>query len=211
MIRSEKHQTPRERAVLLFTMATTLLHEMAHATQNHVMGRRPEEFFEDALVAEAGFDYTSRIFGMLPNIAPPELLYSTWRQWQNIGSLNQDSYPINKVCRNGAKLATTHHNQRPFGVEFTERLLNNKWWEEVEDRSADLIPDFLLCNENAHLLETAPTSFRTWARGTAEHQHEAEQTPLSPLQIRQPTPPLFGAIALEFDLPSIFQEGNLVC
>jgi hypothetical protein len=52
-------------------MATTFLHEMAHAAHFHIMGpRRPEDFFEDALVAEAGYDYESRIFGMLA---------TTWR------------------------------------------------------------------------------------------------------------------------------------
>jgi hypothetical protein len=57
MIQSGGKRPSSERALLLFAMATVLLHEMAHAAHMHIMGSRPEDFFEDALAREAGFDW----------------------------------------------------------------------------------------------------------------------------------------------------------
>jgi hypothetical protein len=217
-IRSGGHQASGERAPLFFAMATTLLHEMAHAAHFHIMGRRHEDFFEEALVAEAGFEYVSRIFGMSPNMRPTStgLLGSQWVQWQNILCLNQDSYPVDEKCRDTKKLSMFCDSYR-FDSEFAEKLLNDEWWEGAEDRSAFLIPDFLLRKENVFMLATTPTSFRKWirsrttrARGTAQHQRKATESPPSNLlRLRQPTPVSSTATTLEFDPRPSFEDGEL--
>lgn len=201
-------------------MAATLLHEMAHAANFHIMGLRPEDFFEDALVSEAGYDYESRIFGMVPDIIPTDLPGSAWKQWQNSSFLVERSYSINEHCRNAGELATSELSH-PFDAEFAKRLLDDEWWVTGKDRSADLIPEFLLRKENAHLLATKPASFRKWVRcGTtrafASVQHKHETTKSLPsrlksrLRFRQPTPPSsITATMLEFDPPPIFEYGIL--
>jgi hypothetical protein len=210
MIQSGGHQPSSERAWLLFGLANTLLHEMAHAAHFHIMGpRRPEDFFEDALVNEAGFDYESRIYGILATT-----WRNSWVQWQNITFLVQTSYPANRKCRNSKKLSM-YSISRPIDMEFAKRLLSDEWWDgadSAEDRSLHLVPDFLRNNENANLLATAPASFRRWLRrmtsgvqNTPRHQHETTRTPL---QIRQPTPST--GTTLGSDHHSTF-DGRLLC
>ncbi|KAM0692487.1 hypothetical protein Q7P36_008690 [Cladosporium allicinum] len=180
------------RCTSLFTMATTLLHEMAHAASFHIMGRRHEDFFEDALVAEAGFDYVSRIFGMSPIIPRLRHLCGAWTQWQNITFLSQKSYPVNRTCRNSKKLSM-YPMRCSFDADYAKRLLSNGWWEGAEDRSVHLIPSFLLNPKNAQLLATTPVSFRRWLElidsgvlNTSNPRLRPEAT-TTPLRIRQPT------------------------
>lgn len=200
-------------------MAVTLLHEMAHAAHIHTMGLRCEDFFEDALVAEAGFDYISQIFGMVPNMVPKQNASSTWVQWQSLYFQNSISEPINEICRNAGQLATDFLSHR-FDVEYAEYLLTDRWWKEFKDRSVDLVPYFLLQRENARLLATAPGSFVLWVRRdssgardrTRQHQPRASSPTSSNLQFRQPTPSSSSsspATQLEFDLPSYVADGTL--
>jgi hypothetical protein len=214
MIQSEGHQSPNERAALLFAMATTLLHEMAHAAHFHIMGPHPEDFFEDALVAEAGFNYESQIFGMVALISRADPLGGAWYQWQNLSFLDPTSYPVNELCRDTMKLSMNGISH-PFDVEFAKLLLSNEWWEYwggVEERSTDIVPVFLLRRENAHLLATAPASLQDWVSGAAHHQHEAIETPrLRPRRrVRKSTPPSYStATTLEFDPEPSFENGIL--
>ena len=125
-------------------MALTLLHEMAHAAHFHTMADRPEDFFEDALVAEGGYEYESRIFGMVADIKYTNPPHGEWKQWQNITFLDQSAgaYPVIEVCRNTEKLSIKSI-RHPFDAKFAERLLGDEWWEGKEkvarDRSAAAI------------------------------------------------------------------------
>jgi hypothetical protein len=49
-----------------FQIAVTMLHELAHAASQDVKGCAHEDCFEESIVAEAGFELTSRIFGLCP-------------------------------------------------------------------------------------------------------------------------------------------------
>lgn len=213
MTHGKGRHLPHHRASFIFLMATTLLHEMAHAASFHIMGHRPEDFFEDALVAEAGFEYVSQIFGMVPIISCTEPLNRAWMQWQNLSFLYQKVYPVNKKCRNTPKLSTvpTYYH---FDANFAMRLLSDEWWGKSADRSTDLIPNFLLRRENAHLLATAPASIRDWIHGTAHRQHKATEIPHSRLRprlrVRQPTPSsYFTASTLEADPESSIKDSIL--
>lgn len=46
-----------------FSVAMTLLHELVHAAHFAAMGSRQEDFFEDSVVAEAGFEIQTRFLG----------------------------------------------------------------------------------------------------------------------------------------------------
>jgi hypothetical protein len=213
MTQGKGRHLPHERASLIFLMATTLLHELAHAASYHIMGHRPEDFFEDVLVAEAGFEHESQILGMVPCISRKHPLNSAWIQWQNLSFLHQESYPVNETCRNTPKLSTVPVARR-FNANFAMRLLSDDWWGQSADRSTDLVPDFLLRRENAHLLATAPASVRDWIRGTAHRQHKATEIPHSRLRprlrVRQPTPSShFTASTLEADPESSIKDGIL--
>jgi hypothetical protein len=59
-------------------IAATLLHEVAHAAHFFFMGHREEDYFEDSLIAEAGFELESRIFGMILEIDLNDPFDSTW-------------------------------------------------------------------------------------------------------------------------------------
>jgi hypothetical protein len=216
MIQSGGKRPSSERALLLFAMASVLLHEMAHAAHMHIMGSRPEDFFEDALAREAGFDYVSRIFGMAPNVSPWEPLASTWRSWQNVWFL-EPAYSVKEYCRNAGKLATDESLFHCFDAEFAKRLLDDGWWKDIADRSVYLVPNFLLREENARLLATAPASFRAWlqneiyrVRSQQRRQHKVTEAPTtSPLQIRQPTSRSRSANTMEVDPSSTFKNGIL--
>ncbi|KAM0716134.1 hypothetical protein Q7P37_008648 [Cladosporium fusiforme] len=60
--------TNPQRLMIQFYVAVVLLHETAHAATDIHMGskRVAEGFFEDSLIAEAGYEATSRIFGLEP-------------------------------------------------------------------------------------------------------------------------------------------------
>lgn len=57
-----------------FAVAMTLLHEIAHAANYAAMGARPEDFFEDSLIAEAGFEIVARLFGAVYRRSPTGLV-----------------------------------------------------------------------------------------------------------------------------------------
>jgi hypothetical protein len=226
MIQSGGKRSSSERALLLFAMATTLLHEMAHAAHMHIMGPHPEDLFEDALIREAGFDYVSRIFGMEPNMVFEEPLASTWHSWQNVWFL-EPGYPVKEFCRNAGKLATDDNLSHCFDVKFAELLLDDGWWKDVADRSVDLIPGFLYSEENAHLLATAPASFRAWlqseicgVRMYAKRRRQLRITEAptttttaaavaASLTIRQPASRTPTSNILEVDPSSTFKNGIL--
>ena len=173
---------PQERALLDFMMTITVLHEVAHAAHHHIMGMRFEDFFEDTLIAEAGFDYISRIFGMQPSIFPETLSNPVWECWQTLPFLNPDSYPLQDFCRHISKLPRERIRNR-FDPHFAEQLLDDAWWQAKTDRSMDLIPSFLLRQENAPIFQMMPSSLRKWFEGTDVDEGHAE------LKLREIAPP----------------------
>jgi hypothetical protein len=73
-----------DNAYIDLSIAATLLHEVAHAANFSVMGHKEEDYFEESLVAEAGFELESRIFGMIPEIDIYDPFGSAWQSWQNL-------------------------------------------------------------------------------------------------------------------------------
>lgn len=80
---SRNSQTAEEAAMLDLNLAVTMLHEVAHALGYATMGSRAtEDFFETSLIAEHGFEFEWRIFGMCPAIKTKSPGESHWVVWQ---------------------------------------------------------------------------------------------------------------------------------
>lgn len=59
----DKNRRPKHYAKTVLMLASTLVHEAAHAAHHHFIGNKCEDFREVALITEAGFELESRIFG----------------------------------------------------------------------------------------------------------------------------------------------------
>ncbi|KAM0690183.1 hypothetical protein Q7P36_008950 [Cladosporium allicinum] len=77
-----RNRTPEDYARVQIQVATTLLHEVAHAAHNHLYGTKLEDFREADLVAEASYKIEARLFGMRPGIKTHDPSYGPWRTWQ---------------------------------------------------------------------------------------------------------------------------------
>lgn len=130
-------------AALDFRLAMIMLHEVAHALGNANMGDHVvEDFFETSLVAENGFEFESRIFGMIPRInLKPEISY--WHVWQNVDTLCY-GYHLEKICRRAWKLpkSTKGFTMHP---SFPLKLVGDAFWEEeyVQHGAVALIPPWV--------------------------------------------------------------------
>ena len=62
--------------------AVTLLHELGHAANLAISGGGAEPFYEDSVVAEAGFEIVSRLFGANADIDMeddvPSVFFAEW-------------------------------------------------------------------------------------------------------------------------------------
>lgn len=131
-------------ATVEFAVAIVMLHELAHALHIIYMGPRDvEDFFEDSLVAELGFEFESRLFGMCPIVRPENLRNSDWRMWQTQLFL-EDNFRLSYYCRDESKLSTTGPSH-PFSPGWAADLAENSFWDEYDEsvtvRALTLIPD----------------------------------------------------------------------
>lgn len=78
-----------------FSIAMTLLHELGHAANNAVMGRRQEDFFQEASVAEAGFESQARLLGAAASHQPgrPTVLFR-WPSRQTAANYAKYKVPV---------------------------------------------------------------------------------------------------------------------
>ena len=136
--------TKRENALIDLELATTLMHEIAHALNICYMGSRLETFFEDSIVAEHGWELESRLFGLVPHIAstgsPLEDPY--WYSWQTRDLFKSGAYQQEFICRSEWKLPKTSP-RLPMNPKFAVNLCSDKFWEEdyVQKGALALIPD----------------------------------------------------------------------
>lgn len=149
---------PSKRAMLDLDLATVLLHEIAHAVCFHFNGNRPEDFFEDSLVAEAGFEYTARIFGASLVVLGRPLYMAHWEPWQT-KQLDSQAYPLSKLCRDTTNLPMKG-KAVPLDPGYAQMLFNDEFWKR--DRSFDVVPTVLRQEKHRWLFDAAPLSFRTW-------------------------------------------------
>lgn len=82
-----------------FHIATTMLHELAHAAFNDVAGGELEDYFDESFVAESGFELESRIFGLCWDSDG----VMAWYDWQT-SWLREAGYNISEICCEPSRL-----------------------------------------------------------------------------------------------------------
>lgn len=131
-------QTADEKLRCQFELAVTIVHELAHAAFAATTGSQYETFFEGSVVAEAGFEFEARVFGLIPTRSPEG--YLAWYKWPCCYALEEPLYDLQDLCRNHSRL----ENDDPVAdVEdgFIARLFQDKFWNQsnAEHRARKLI------------------------------------------------------------------------
>lgn len=164
-------QSPEDKLRLKFLLTCTLLHEVAHAAHNHDFGGAAfEEFRENSVVSEAGFEYESRIFGQKPSFlldAPNPNDRISWGIWQSHGSLSP-GYKIDELVRNAWQMPKNPQIWAG-GLDFVTKLFDDDFWEgetsEYAERGAlALIPDGIafccISGRRDNMAKSIPLSIR---------------------------------------------------
>lgn len=105
-----------------FSLATTILHELAHAVTNDVASDGLEDCFEESFVAEAGFELESRTFGLCWD--SDKLL--AWYNWQTSWLYGSD-YDMRDICCDPSKLVkeSVHWDT---DYKFLLKLFDDNFW-----------------------------------------------------------------------------------
>jgi hypothetical protein len=126
--------SPTERIIRQFNLAIALLHELAHAVSYAITAREDEDFFEDAIVAEAGFEFEARLFGACPSYsvnAPKLVQWFPWPSRVLLGGEGEvESYDLADLCSSPRKLEDGVPIAR-VSVRFMKNLFQDQFWENV--------------------------------------------------------------------------------
>lgn len=153
-------------------LATTMLHELAHAAQNDVVGGNLEDCFEDSFVAEAGFEFESRLFGLIwlesTDLLLPsyDRLETLWLHWQT-SWLCEDGNDIPDLCCDPSKL-DERRIYRDIDSNFVLRLFDSGFWDGEYARRGGVAllppPVIDICQQRCSGMATAymalPTSVK---------------------------------------------------
>ena len=134
-----RNRTPEDYARVQIQVATTLLHEVAHAAHNHLYGTKFEDFREADLVAEAGYEIEARLFGLRPGIKTHDLSYGSWRTWQYYKI--ESPAAMQYLCRDMSRLPDDAQIC-DMDDDFVSKLCDDSFWsgEYVRDGALALLP-----------------------------------------------------------------------
>ena len=125
---------PNERIIRQFNLAVALLHELAHAVSYAITARQDEDFFEDAIVAEAGFEFEARLFGACPSYSAHAPRLVRWFPWPSRillgGEGEVESYDLADLCSSVRKLEDGGPMSR-VSARFVKDLFQERFWEKV--------------------------------------------------------------------------------
>jgi hypothetical protein len=126
--------SPTERIIRQFNLAIALLHELAHAVSYAITARQDEDFFEDAIVAEAGFEFEARLFGACPSYSANAPKLVQWFPWPSRillgGEGEVESYDLADLCSSARKLEDGGPMSR-VSVRFMKDLFQEQFWEKA--------------------------------------------------------------------------------
>lgn len=179
-----KNYNKKERALIDFDLAITMLHEIAHALNIYYMRNRLEDFFESSLVAEHGWELESRLFGLVPVIAstgsPLESSGPSWSPWQTWELFRNTPYQPEYICRSQWKVPKTCP-QFAMNPKFAIKLCSDVFWEEeyLQKGAVALIPDIVrdlcLTGKSDVATKAIPPSIRELFRQNAGGKSYAEK------------------------------------
>jgi hypothetical protein len=125
---------PGERLIRQFNLAIALLHELAHAISYAVTGRQKEDFFEDSIVAEAGFEFEAQLFGACPSFSSSAPKVVKWFPWPSrillAGEGEVESYDLADLCSNPRKLDEGGPIAK-VSISFMRNLFREQFWQKV--------------------------------------------------------------------------------
>lgn len=128
-----------ERLIRQFNLAIALLHELAHAVSYAITARQDEDFFEDAIVAEAGFEFEARLFGACPSYSANAPKLVRWFPWPSRillgGEGEVESYDLADLCSSPSKLEDGEPISR-VSVKFMKDIFQEQFWEKVMEGNA---------------------------------------------------------------------------
>ena len=134
-----RNRTPEDEARVRLQVATTLLHEVAHAAHNHLFGTKFEDFREASIVAEAGYEFESRLFGLRPSIRREDPSDGCWKTWQY--SRVESPTRMQRLCRDMSELP--EEGQKMFMQDdFVMKICEDGFWsgEYARDGALALLP-----------------------------------------------------------------------
>lgn len=141
-----RHPCEKDANIAKLHVAIILLHELGHAAHNMLFGPyKCEDFRETSNVAEAGFEYISRIFGAnlefeLDYPDPAERVY--WQSWQSHEKLEGAScYDLKRIARRTWEIPDSM-NVVGIDPNFVMKLFDEGFWtgEYLERGAVALIP-----------------------------------------------------------------------
>lgn len=171
-----------ENALIDLELASTMLHEMAHALNICYMENRLESFFEGSIIAEHGWELESRLFGLVPYIATTgsPLQNPNWYPWQTLEFFDCDSYDPKFICRSEWKLPKKCPDV-PMDPNFAVKLCSDNFWEGeyLQQGAIALVPDVVrnLCRagKGDTITKGIPPSIRELFRHNAGGKSYAEK------------------------------------
>ena len=145
-----------DRIVRQFNLAIALLHELAHAISYAITARGDEDFFEDSIVAEVGFEFEARLFGACPSYSANAPQLVQWFPWPSRillgGEGDVESYDLADLCSNPKKLEDGGPIAK-VDFRFTEDLFQEQFWEKVMEgngaTAALIAPEVHRCSRRA--------------------------------------------------------------
>jgi len=131
--------TPEDNAMITFLLATTMCFTVAHAAHYHLFGDDYQNFRETSLIAKAGLEWESRIFGATSNIRLDALLRGFWSNWQ----VWPKSAELGRVrSRYRSDLDEHESNYGKIDAAFVMKLCGDEFWsgEYVRRGARALVP-----------------------------------------------------------------------
>lgn len=197
-------------ATIDFAVAIAMLHELAHALHIIYMGPRDvEDFFEDSLVAELGFEFESRLFGLCAMVRPENLRNSDWKMRQTQLFL-EDNFRLSYCCRDESKLPTTsssHHFSPGWAADLAENSFWDEYDESVRERALTLIPDCVVNRVRRGSTSGIPKSIQELIRTEEPKSYAEEQYGHLANPDRVPRPHSLRRIDM-IDNDEVDQEGS---
>lgn len=130
--------SPTERTIRQFNLAIAMLHELAHAVSYAITARQDEDFFEDSIVAEAGFEFEARLFGACPSYSANAPMLVRWFPWPSrillAGDGEIDSYDLADLCSSPKKLEDGGPISK-VSVRLMKDLFREQYWEKVMEET----------------------------------------------------------------------------
>nr|OQO18670.1 hypothetical protein B0A51_14318 [Rachicladosporium sp. CCFEE 5018] len=138
-LRLDKEYTSDSRARNVARLAITLIHEAAHVAQAWAVGgQRAEDYFQDSLCAESGYELERQIFGGVVAIFTCE----DFEKFGYIGYIGrwptQKDAKLEDRIRNNDQLAEDRHWR--LDMSFLRDLQSDEWWLVAAKDPRKLIP-----------------------------------------------------------------------